>query len=64
MMLQALAHGSTVHELAQEVGYSERELFRILADLYRRMGVSNRSEAIVQVAMWGFLEQTETERVT
>jgi two-component system, NarL family, response regulator DesR len=55
--LQLLADGVTVVELARQVGYSEREMFRLLHDLYHRMGVDNRSEALVKAAQWGLLQQ-------
>lgn len=54
--IKTLAKGVTVHRIAQSVGYSERELFRMLHDLYERMGVENRSEAIAQAARWGLLD--------
>lgn len=55
--LQLLAGGGTVVDLARDVGYSEREMFRLLHDLYRRMGVENRSEALVRAAQWGLLDE-------
>ena len=54
--LQLLAEGGTVVDLARQVGYSEREMFRLLHDLYHRMGVDNRSEALVRAAQWGLLQ--------
>ncbi|MDQ3641282.1 MAG: hypothetical protein M3450_07420 [Actinomycetota bacterium] len=56
--LQTLARGATVARLAGEVGYSEREMFRILSNLYQRMGVVSRTEALVQAAQWGLLESS------
>ncbi|HEY8200324.1 MAG TPA: hypothetical protein VII47_03125 [Actinomycetota bacterium] len=55
--LQLLAEGATVVDLARQVGYSEREMFRLLHDLYHRMGVDNRSEALVKAAQWGLLQE-------
>jgi DNA-binding NarL/FixJ family response regulator len=55
--LQLLAEGGTVVDLARQVGYSEREMFRLLHDLYHRMGVDNRSEALVKAAQWGLLQE-------
>ena len=55
--LQLLAEGATVVDLARQVGYSEREMFRLLHNLYRRMGVDNRSEALVKAAQWGLLQE-------
>jgi DNA-binding NarL/FixJ family response regulator len=54
--LQLLADGVTVVDLARDAGYSEREMFRLLNSLYRRMGVENRSEALVKAAQWGLLQ--------
>jgi DNA-binding NarL/FixJ family response regulator len=48
--LRTLARGSTVHDLAKNVGYSDRALYRLLHALYGRMGVSNRTEAILQAS--------------
>lgn len=53
--LQRLADGNTVAELGDEVGYSEREMFRLLQRLYRRMGARTRIEAIVKAARMGLL---------
>lgn len=53
--LAALASGSTVARLANETGYSERVMFRRLADLYGRLGVSGRAEAIVAAERLGLL---------
>jgi DNA-binding NarL/FixJ family response regulator len=46
--LRQLANGSTVARLAEQAGYSERAMFRLLQGLYRRMGVRNRTEALIQ----------------
>jgi hypothetical protein len=35
------------------VGYSEREMFRLLRQLYDRMGVRNRTEALLKAAQCG-----------
>ena len=51
--LTALARGVTVARLADESGYSERAMFRRLHDLYARLGVRNRSEAISEAARLG-----------
>jgi DNA-binding NarL/FixJ family response regulator len=50
--LQIMANGATVAQLAQAVGYSERAMFRMLHDLYARMGVRNRTEALMKAAQW------------
>ncbi|MFC9436553.1 hypothetical protein [Nocardia sp. NPDC057030] len=53
--LRALAQGTSVVRLARNEGYSQRETFRRLADIYRRMGVRNRHEAIALAGQWGML---------
>jgi DNA-binding NarL/FixJ family response regulator len=48
--------GGTVQDLAGQAGYSERALYRLLHALYSRMGVSNRTEAILQASRRGLLD--------
>lgn len=55
--LRTLARGGSVVQLAREEGYSQREVFRRLASLYRRMGAANRQEAIALAASWGLLAE-------
>jgi DNA-binding NarL/FixJ family response regulator len=55
--LIALAGGSTVARLADDTGYSERAMFRKLHDLYERLGVTTRAEAIVVAERIGLLEE-------
>ena len=54
--LSALAAGTTVTRLADDAGYSERAMFRRLHDLYTRLGVSSRAEAIVTAERLGLLD--------
>jgi DNA-binding NarL/FixJ family response regulator len=53
--LRAIARGTSVVRLARNEGYSQREIFRRLSDLYARMGVRNRHEAIALASRWGLL---------
>lgn len=53
--LRALAAGSTVARLADEAGYSERAMFRLLSALYRDMGVGGRVEALMRARDEGWL---------
>jgi DNA-binding NarL/FixJ family response regulator len=53
--LLSLAAGQTVVDLATEVGYSERSMFRKLHDLYEKLGVQNRSSAIREAERLGLL---------
>lgn len=50
-----LADGTTVADLAQRIGYSERATYRLLRQLYRRLGARNRFEAVVQAKEQGLL---------
>jgi DNA-binding NarL/FixJ family response regulator len=45
--LRQLASGVTVAQLADQVGYSERAMFRLLSALYKDIGARNRVEALM-----------------
>lgn len=45
--LADLAAGETVARIADETGYSERAMFRRLREVYERLGVTSRAEAIL-----------------
>lgn len=53
--LRALSQGITVARLGEQTGYSERAMYRLLRQLYRRMEVSNRIEAISKASRQGWL---------
>jgi DNA-binding NarL/FixJ family response regulator len=53
--LKGLASGLTVAQLADRFGYSERAMFRLLRDLYARMRVQNRTEALMYAHRQGWL---------
>ena len=53
--LRALAESVTVASLARSSGYSEREMYRLLGELYRRLGVSTRTEALLRADRLGLL---------
>jgi DNA-binding NarL/FixJ family response regulator len=53
--LRSLASGVTVARLAAQACYSEREMYRLLGDLYSRIGARNRSEAIVAATKAGII---------
>jgi DNA-binding NarL/FixJ family response regulator len=53
--LQQLAGGATVGQLADRAGYSERAMFRLLRELYGRIGVKNRTEALMRGKEEGWL---------
>jgi DNA-binding NarL/FixJ family response regulator len=54
--LRALARGTTVDELAESVGYSERAMYRQLRQLYERLGARNRTEALLQALRRGLID--------
>jgi DNA-binding NarL/FixJ family response regulator len=53
--LRAMASGQTVLDLAEEVGYSERAMFRYLKTMYARIGARNRTEALLWASQRGLL---------
>lgn len=54
--LRALADGVTVAGLSDRIGFSEREAFRMLGDLYVKIGVKNRTESIIWATRHGILD--------
>ena len=53
--LRALADGVTVGSLARASGYSQREMYRLLAALYARLGADTRTEALLRADRAGLL---------
>jgi DNA-binding NarL/FixJ family response regulator len=53
--LRELAGGATITQLAEQSGYSERAMFRLLRDLYARLKVKNRTEALMLAHRRGWL---------
>jgi DNA-binding NarL/FixJ family response regulator len=53
--LRELSTGMTVGRLAQQEHYSERVMFRLLRELYDRLGVRNRTEALMYAQERGLL---------
>lgn len=53
--LRSLADGTTVAGLARSAGYSPREMYRLLAALYTRLGTTNRTEALLRADRYGLL---------
>ncbi|MBO3742628.1 response regulator transcription factor [Actinoplanes flavus] len=53
--LRNLARGTTVGRLAAEAGYSERMMFRLLRDLYTRIGAQGRTDALITAQQHGWL---------
>lgn len=54
-LLRGVAAGSTTIDLANEHGYSERSMYRLLKDIYKKLGVTSRTEAIGKAAANGWL---------
>jgi len=53
--LRRLSEGVTIAQLADTMGYSERAMYRFLQDLYRRIDVRNRTEAVLKAARNGWI---------
>lgn len=53
--LRRLASGTTVARLADDAGYSERAMYRLLQTLYEQMGVDGRMQAIIRAQTLGWL---------
>lgn len=53
--LRGLSRGMTVGRLAADAGYSERMMFRLLRDLYTRIGAHGRADALVRAQAKGWL---------
>jgi len=53
--LSQLANGVTVAELGRKVGYSEREMYRRLGRLYHRLGVPDRTSALMKAVRLGWI---------
>ena len=53
--LEHLDAGLTIAKLAPVAGYSERSLYRQLAGLYQRLGVTDRSAAVKEARRRGLL---------
>jgi DNA-binding NarL/FixJ family response regulator len=54
--LRAMAEGTTVATMAQGARYSERQMHRLIANLYKRIGAANRQQALVFAARCGILD--------
>jgi DNA-binding NarL/FixJ family response regulator len=53
--LRELSSGTTVAQLADRAGYSERAMFRVLRELYVRIGARTRTEALIRAHERGWL---------
>ena len=53
--LRQLAQGSSVADLAEHAGYSERMMFRLLHALYEKLQAPNRTVALIRACDEGWL---------
>lgn len=53
--LSSLANGKSVAEVAKTAAYSERAMYRRLSELYRKMGATTRTGALLAAREWGLL---------
>src|SRR5439155_16605668 len=54
--LRAMADGTTIATMAEAARYSERQMHRLIANLYKRIGAANRQQALVFAARCGILD--------
>lgn len=57
-LLQGLTDGRLVSELAVEFGFAERSVYRILRNVWMRVGAASRSEGIAIVTARGWLDES------
>ena len=55
-LLKRLADGAAIADLAAEIGYSERSIYRELAGLWKKLGVPGREEGVRRAASVGLLD--------
>ncbi|MFE1173084.1 LuxR C-terminal-related transcriptional regulator [Streptomyces sp. NPDC058773] len=55
-LVRQLASGRPVADIAADLGYSERQMYRLAREIYFKLGASNRSEAIATAARWRLLD--------
>lgn len=58
--LRKLGQGSTVASLAHGSAYSEREMYRLLARVYKTLGADTRTQALLNAQRWGLLDERES----
>lgn len=54
--LKRLSRGDRTIDIARDHGYAERSLYRALSELWERLGVANRSEAIALATKNGWID--------
>lgn len=61
-LLNGLANGETIADLATEMGYSERSIYRALANLWKKLGVPGRKQGVQEAARSGLLKAASRVR--
>ena len=56
LMLERLASGAAIADLASELGYSERSMYRELSRLWDKLGVSGRAEGLHKATAEGLID--------
>ncbi len=57
--LQGLANGEKQADLAQRLGYSERHIQRVIADIWHQFGVDNTTEGVAHAVAQGWVTVLE-----
>ena len=55
-LLKRLSAGAAIADLAAEMGYSERSTYRVLAGLWEKLGVTDRTEGMQKAVSEGLLD--------
>ena len=55
-LLKGLANGEAIADLAAEMCYSERSIYRALANLWKKLGVPGRKEGVQKASLEGLLD--------
>ena len=56
LMLERLASGAAIADVAAELGYSERSMYRELSKLWDKLGVSGRTAAVRKATAEGLID--------
>ena len=62
-LLMRVAAGMRIVDLAEELGYSERTMYRMLARLWEQLGVEGRSAGLLRASDEGLLNLGEPNLV-
>lgn len=54
-VLERLSSGTAIADIAMQLGYSERSMYRELSKLWTKLGVSNRSEGLHKATTQGLI---------